>query len=66
VLFSRVKKPIMAMFKRSHMHEDVPKEFFHRNPVNVFDHAWTMIKESEEHEESEESSKSEDENNKSG
>jgi len=45
VLFSRVKKPIMAMFKRSHMHEDVPLKFFHRNPVNVFEHAWEMIQE---------------------
>lgn len=63
VLFSRVKKPILAMFERSHMHEDVPREFFHRNPVDVFNHAWTMIKESEEHVESEESSKSEDGDN---
>jgi len=47
VLFSRVKKPIMAMFERSHMHEDVGKEFFHRNPVDVFEHAWALIEENE-------------------
>ena len=48
VLFSRVKKPIMAMFKRSHMHEDIGEEFFHRNPVDVFAHAWSLIVESDE------------------
>jgi len=50
VLFSRVKKPIMEMFERSHMHEDVGKEFFHRNPVDVFEHAWILIEENAESE----------------
>ena len=47
VLFSRVKKPILAMFKRSHMHEDIGEEFFHRNPVDAFTHAWAYIVEDE-------------------
>jgi SulP family sulfate permease len=54
VLFSRVKKPIMAMFKRSHMHEDIGLKFFHRNPVNAFEHAWAMIMEDEKSAETEE------------
>ena len=44
----------MAMFKRSHMHEDIGLEFFHRNPVNAFEHAWAMIMEDEKSEETEE------------
>ncbi len=31
VLFTRVRKPIMAIFKRSHFFEDVPKDYFHRS-----------------------------------
>ena len=51
MLFSRVRKPILAMFKRSHMYEDIPEEVFHRNPVNAFAHAWTLIEETDETEE---------------
>jgi MFS superfamily sulfate permease-like transporter len=43
VLFTRVKKPIQQMFERSHMHDDVGREFFHRNPVDVFKHAWDLL-----------------------
>jgi len=43
VLFTRVRKPIMAVFARSHLFEDVPKKYFHRNPVNAFKHAWDLI-----------------------
>ena len=60
VLFSRVKKPIMAMFKRSHMHEDIGEECFHRNPVNAFKHAWAMILEDEEAEDVEATEEVED------
>ena len=60
VLFSRVKKPIMAMFKRSHMHEDIGLEFFHRNPVNAFKHAWAMILEDDKEEEVEDVSETEE------
>jgi len=44
VLFSRVRKPILATFERSHMYEDIPEKFFHRNPVDAFDHAWSLIR----------------------
>jgi len=43
VLFTRVRKPIMAMFGRSHTHDDISKEYFHRNPADVFKHAWNLI-----------------------
>jgi len=43
VLFTRVRKPIQKMFKHSHMYDDVGKEFFHRNPVKVYQHAWDLI-----------------------
>jgi len=33
----------MAIFKRSHLFEDVPKKYFHHNPVNAFKHAWDLI-----------------------
>ena len=47
MLFSRVRKPILAMFNRSHMYEDIPEEVFHRNPVNAFAHAWVLIEETD-------------------
>ena len=43
VLFTRVRKPIMHMFSRSHMHDDISLEYFHRNPVNVLKHAWDLV-----------------------
>jgi SulP family sulfate permease len=43
VLFTRVRKPIQEMFEHSHMYADVGREFFHRNPVNVYQHAWDLI-----------------------
>ena len=43
VLFTRVRKPIMKIFGRSHLHDDVGKEFFYRNPVNAFEQAWNLI-----------------------
>ena len=51
MLFSRVRKPILEMFKRSHMYEDIPEVCFHRNPVNAFAHAWALIEETDEAEE---------------
>jgi len=43
VLFTRVRKPIMHMFSRSHMHDEISLEYFHRNPVNVLKHAWDLV-----------------------
>jgi anti-anti-sigma regulatory factor len=43
VLFTRVRKPIMRVFRRSHMFDDVSKEYFHRDPTKAFEHAWDLI-----------------------
>ena len=43
VLFTRVRKPMMELFGRSHLFDDVGKEYFHRNPSNAFKHAWDLI-----------------------
>jgi SulP family sulfate permease len=43
VLFTRVRKPIMKVFRRSHMFDDVSKEYFHRDPTKAFEHAWDLI-----------------------
>ena len=43
VLFARVKKPILEMFERSHMYDEVGREFFHRNPADVYKHAWDFL-----------------------
>ena len=43
VLFTRIKKPILEIFKRSHMHDDIDRENFYRNPANAFAQAWDLI-----------------------
>jgi MFS superfamily sulfate permease-like transporter len=43
VLFTRVRKPIQDMFERSHMYEDVGRDVFHRNPIDVYQHAWDIL-----------------------
>jgi len=43
VLFTRFKTPVMQVFKRSHMYDDIPRENFHRNPKDAFEHAWKFI-----------------------
>lgn len=43
VLFTRLRAPIMEVFKRSHMFDDIGKENFHRNPPDVFRHAWQLV-----------------------
>jgi SulP family sulfate permease len=42
VLFTRLRAPIMEVFKRSHMFDDIGKENFHRKPPDVFRHAWEL------------------------
>jgi SulP family sulfate permease len=54
VLFIRVKKPIQAMFERSHMYDEVGRKFFHRNPANGYRHAWELINAGATHEETQE------------
>jgi SulP family sulfate permease len=43
VLFTRVRKPILEIFERSHMHDDIGKEKFYRNPAGAFYHAWDLV-----------------------
>ena len=43
VLFTRLRAPIMEVFKRSHMFDDIGKENFHRNPPDVFRYAWELV-----------------------
>jgi MFS superfamily sulfate permease-like transporter len=43
VLFTRIKAPIMEIFKRTHLFGDIDKEWFHRNPADAFAHAWQII-----------------------
>jgi len=43
VLFTRVRKPILEIFERSHMHDDIGKENFYRYPAGAFYHAWDMV-----------------------
>jgi MFS superfamily sulfate permease-like transporter len=43
VLFTRFKAPIMEIFKRSHMHDDVDRKYFYRYPTSAFAQAWELI-----------------------
>jgi MFS superfamily sulfate permease-like transporter len=43
VLFTRIRAPVLEIFKRSHMWDEVGKENFHRNPPDVFRHAWNLV-----------------------
>ena len=43
VLFTRIREPVLAVFKRTHMFDDVGKENFHRRPPDVFRHAWEFV-----------------------
>ena len=43
VLFTRVRKPILEIFERSHMHDDIAKENFYRYPAGAFYYAWDLI-----------------------
>jgi MFS superfamily sulfate permease-like transporter len=44
VLFTRLRAPIMDVFKRSHMFADIGKQHFHRRPPDVFNYAWELVK----------------------
>ena len=43
VLFVRFKTPIMQIFKRSHMYDDIERKNFYRNPTNAFTRAWNLL-----------------------
>ncbi|MDX1460635.1 MAG: SulP family inorganic anion transporter [Xanthomonadales bacterium] len=44
VLFTRFKRPIMEIFKRTHLRDDIGKEFFHRHPARAYDKAWALLR----------------------
>ena len=44
VLFTRLRAPIMEVFKRSHMFEDIGQQHFHRRPPDVFNYAWELVR----------------------
>ncbi|MGD9264935.1 MAG: SulP family inorganic anion transporter [Lysobacterales bacterium] len=48
VLFVRFKTPIMQIFKRSHMYDDIERKNFYRNPNNAFARAWNLLVADEE------------------
>jgi MFS superfamily sulfate permease-like transporter len=43
VLFTRIRAPIMDIFQRSRLHDDIDRVHFHRNPINAFAQAWGLI-----------------------
>ena len=43
VLFTRIRQPVMEVFKRTHMIELIGTDNFHRNPPDVFRRAWELI-----------------------
>jgi SulP family sulfate permease len=43
VLFVRFKTPIMQIFKRSHMYDDIDRRNFYRRPTNAFTRAWELL-----------------------
>jgi len=56
VLFTRFKRPIMDIFKRSHMHDDVDRKYFYRYPTSAFAQAWDLIVAANEEEQEEQDS----------
>lgn len=47
VLFARFKTPIMQIFRRSHMYDDIDRRNFYRNPTNAFTRAWNLLVDNE-------------------
>jgi SulP family sulfate permease len=45
ILFTRIKSHIMEIFRRSHFFDDVDQTSFHRQPADVFAHAWRIVEE---------------------
>ena len=43
VLFTRTKAPIMDIFRRSHLFQDIDEGLFHREPAAAYAHAWELI-----------------------
>jgi MFS superfamily sulfate permease-like transporter len=47
VLFTRTKSPIMDIFRRSHLFQDIDEGFFHHEPPDAYAHAWQLIEAAE-------------------
>jgi MFS superfamily sulfate permease-like transporter len=45
ILFTQIKSHIMEIFRRSHFFDDVDQTSFHRQPADVFAHAWRIVEE---------------------
>jgi MFS superfamily sulfate permease-like transporter len=43
MLFTRTKSPIMEIFKRSHLFQDIDEANFHLDPVTAYEHAWQLV-----------------------
>jgi MFS superfamily sulfate permease-like transporter len=43
VLFTRTKLPIMEIFKRSHLFQDIDEDYFHLDPASAYEHAWQLV-----------------------
>jgi len=43
VLFTRTKSPIMDIFRRSHLFQEIDEQYFHREPADAFAHAWELV-----------------------
>ena len=43
VLFTRTKSPILEIFKRSHLFQDIDEAFFHPEPADAYAHAWQLV-----------------------
>jgi MFS superfamily sulfate permease-like transporter len=43
MLFTRLRPPILQVFKNSHLFGDIEKDFFHLDPSNAFARAWELI-----------------------
>jgi MFS superfamily sulfate permease-like transporter len=48
VLFTRTKSPILEIFKRSHLFQDIDESYFHPEPAEAYAHAWRLVVEREQ------------------
>jgi MFS superfamily sulfate permease-like transporter len=47
VLFTRTKSPIMEIFRRSHLFQDIDEAYFHPEPSQAYAHAWQLVEAAE-------------------
>ncbi len=51
VVFTRIKAPIMEVFKRSRLFGEIDKACFHRELADAFTYAWSLVEADQAHEE---------------